>query len=681
MKEVLAAIERRKTRLAQQSFLKRLESGEATLAEGQHFAAALTFWVMGFQDALRMNRSRVRSEPFVTIVEHHLEEDSGHEQWFWRDAAQLSALRPVEWYFGGAAARVRQLTFEIVSEVFRAESDAARLAFLLALEGSGEEFFSRVVGYFQRTEVADRLAYFAQSHRTVEREHEMFEREVHETLTTVAVGPAEREECLGVVERIFSSFERMSVALEEGLQAAFGSRAPSAVASYLGGLADRGIVVLVGAAAEPFASDFGRLESASVSAAIEPRTEAEVAFAVQLANECGVKLTIRTGGNSQAGQSLPIGEVTLALGKLDHLELNPKARVARCGPSCTWREVVSASLKHDLIPPVVPLNLNLPVGGTLGSGGLGTTSHRMGIAAEHVAAVRATSGAGGALSGPEAAEAFLANQGRCAVATQIELRLEPAAQELRTFGLAYPDLADLLLDMQRLTEEGLAEHMEALLSASFLGLRPGKETFVPLRRWQPTLHLALARGRLPADLRAEEVLYEEPTNLWAYLNRHEPRFDFMRRSGAWDQAHPWMEWILPEADAAQSIEMALSSLPPFFGDGHRVFVLPARRYAPFFALPEGDRFVGFAVLPVGIAREQLPLALAAAARVDAALRSRGAKRYLSGWLGDTDTEYWRGHFGDLYEAWLEAKARHDPQGTFASRRFPAAREKATPDER
>lgn len=30
-----------------------------------------------------------------------------------------------------------------------------------------------------------------------------------------------------------------------------------------------------------------------------------------------------------------------------------------------------------------------------------------------------------------------------------------------------------------------------------------------------------------------------------HMNRYQPRFDLMRRSGAWQQAHPWLDLLLP----------------------------------------------------------------------------------------------------------------------------------------
>jgi FAD/FMN-containing dehydrogenase len=39
----------------------------------------------------------------------------------------------------------------------------------------------------------------------------------------------------------------------------------------------------------------------------------------------------------------------------------------------------------------------------------------------------------------------------------------------------------------------------------------------------------------------------------------------------------------------------------------------------------------------------------------------GGKRYLSGWV-DFTSEEWRGHFGSLWEPFVAAKRRWDPDG-------------------
>jgi hypothetical protein len=199
--------------LARHPFLQRLEKSSARAEHARQIAADLTFWIMIFQDVLRMNRARVEDPSLAEIAQHHLEEDAGHDTYFWQDVRQLSAVRDPEWYFGPEHAATREVSLDILGEVFRARSDGARLALILALEGAGAEFFSRVVAYFERAGVSDGLWYFAAAHRRIEQSHSVFD-EAAEPLDRLALSGSDLEESLGVVLRVFQNFHRLSGALE-----------------------------------------------------------------------------------------------------------------------------------------------------------------------------------------------------------------------------------------------------------------------------------------------------------------------------------------------------------------------------------------------------------------------------------------------------------------------------------
>ena len=53
--------------------------------------------------------------------------------------------------------------------------------------------------------------------------------------------------------------------------------------------------------------DFGRLTRARPLGLIRVRDERELATVIELANSLSARLTLRTGGNSQSGQSLADG--------------------------------------------------------------------------------------------------------------------------------------------------------------------------------------------------------------------------------------------------------------------------------------------------------------------------------------------------------------------------------------
>ncbi len=684
MLSVQGSIKEHQLRLSQNDFLRRLESGVASIEIGQQFAADMTFWVMTFQDILRLNRERVQRPALREIAEQHLQEDAGHEKWFWHDAKALSVLQSPEWYFGKESARVRELSLELASEVFRAEHDETRVTLILALEATGEVFFPRVVNYFERCNWGDQLKYFAQTHREVERDHEVFESKTHELLSQVTLSAEQTKEANAVVRRVFTAFEGLGSFLEKRICDKLGSQPESRVARYVRLAGAGGLELRTGALVESFASDFGGIARAAVTAVVDARSESQVVHALELANASGVEITVRGGGNSQAGQSIPSAGLVLHVAPMKQVSVDAGARMAFCEPGATWRDLTKISLEQNLLPYVQPLNLDLTIGGTLSAGGLGSSSHKYCTAAHHVAELRAVTGAGERVAGtrendPDLFNAVLANQGRCAVATRVGLRLRPCGDRVQTISFRYDELGDLLHDMSWLSEHEVPEHMEAFSSSSFLGMRRVGSTYVPRRRWAFTLQLSyecenqVSALQIGKALRAKEVLLEESGDQASYAARYDSRFQFMRASGAWGQAHPWLEWLLPRQQALELATFVLERLPPAYGEGHRLFHLPGgKEYPGFFAVPDGQSFVGLAVLPTGVAKENLPAAMEAARALDDHLSQRGAKRYLSGWLGRPDLAFWRQHYGEGFQTWQTAKERWDPKRVLQSQLFRVA---------
>src|SRR6478736_10234254 len=92
------------------------------------FAPDLTFWVMAFQDILRLNASLTQDPQLRKIVRHHMAEDAGHERWFLDDLAALQIPVPdVRWLFSRRHSPTRDAAYALLSEVHRATDDRLRL--------------------------------------------------------------------------------------------------------------------------------------------------------------------------------------------------------------------------------------------------------------------------------------------------------------------------------------------------------------------------------------------------------------------------------------------------------------------------------------------------------------------------------------------------------------------------
>ncbi len=215
MKSVQDEILRQQQRFAQQPFFRRLEQ-EGPMEHALAFVPGLTFFVMAFQDMLRINEVRVSDPALLRIARHHRLEDQGHEQWFLRDMAKLGTERDIRWLFGPEHAATRDASYALLSEVIRANDDRLRIVLLLVLEATGEVFFSRIPGYIERAGYrgAAQLEYFSRSHHETEKNHILFEREMHASLIAVELPSEIRTDALALVERSFTAMRSMVDELE-----------------------------------------------------------------------------------------------------------------------------------------------------------------------------------------------------------------------------------------------------------------------------------------------------------------------------------------------------------------------------------------------------------------------------------------------------------------------------------
>lgn len=427
------------------------------------------------------------------------------------------------------------------------------------------------------------------------------------------------------------------------------------------------------------AADFGRLVGGKALAVVHPTSTEQLCGLVQWARRHGHRLTPRGRGLSQSGQSVANDGVSVDL--LRHCAVatpDVQKRTIRCSAGATWRSVLDASLAVRLCPRVAPLNLDLTVGGTLSAGGFGSTSHRNGIAASTVSSAVVVLGTSEVVRcGPnlrrEVFDAVFGGVGRAGIISELELELEPVPDAFDTHYLLYEDLHAMLADQRALMASGRALHLESFCSASIQGLiRGASGRRQPFTYWLYGLHVTIAANdaigsELLQGLRyAKQLHVEHETDYASFASRYDVRFDGMRATGAWEQAHPWFEALLPFDEAVPVVRRALEILPPFMGDGHRVLMLAETDHPAAMAFPERGPSVIFGVFPVGIAPALRETALTALQRVNALVRDAGGKRYLSGWLFEMNSQAWQTHYGNAYPHLVEAQRACDPDGVFRS---------------
>lgn len=427
--------------------------------------------------------------------------------------------------------------------------------------------------------------------------------------------------------------------------------------------------------------DFGRIVQGRPQTVACPQTPADIVRLFHGANQQGISITPRGGGYSQSGQSINPDGITLDVSSLTAIASDAEQVV--CGAATTWRQLVDHLAPQGRLPSVMPLNLDLTIGGTLSAGGFSANSHRYGLSVCNVNALDVVTGNGDALtcSPQEHADVFavaLGGLGQCAVITSATLATRSIKPQVRLYYLLYEDLDQWLDDQQMLATAHRVDYMEGFCAASIQGLHQTPKGRRPLMHWLYGLHVGIEfdpehppeQDQVLQGLQYHRLLHVEDDAVVNYAARYDARFQAMKSSGAWQQTHPWFECLLPLDAARELIPKVLHILPPWFGDGHRVMFLAEQNIPHFFMTPSQSPTVAFALLPTGIPQDQLKPTLEVLETVHDWVIQAGGKRYLSGWLGMMTPEDWQCHYGDRYPAFQALKQQLDPNHILRSMLLP-----------
>jgi DMATS type aromatic prenyltransferase len=198
----------RQAELGRHPFIQRLAG--AAPVETEALARGLTFFVMAFQDVLRLCARLVTDERLQPLARTHASEDAGHEQWFLHDLRCLGVEASLAFVFSAAHQVPREVGYALVAEVMRASDDSQRLAVVMALEAAGHAFFAPAVVQFERRRPGAQLRYFARQHQQVEQDHELFEAGVQQLLASVALTPEALARAQATVDRAFTHMRRLA---------------------------------------------------------------------------------------------------------------------------------------------------------------------------------------------------------------------------------------------------------------------------------------------------------------------------------------------------------------------------------------------------------------------------------------------------------------------------------------
>jgi FAD/FMN-containing dehydrogenase len=169
------------------------------------------------------------------------------------------------------------------------------------------------------------------------------------------------------------------------------------------------------------------------------------------------------------------------------VSIDPAAGTAEVQGMCTYEDLVNETLRHGLIPLVVPQLRTITLGGAVAGLGIESTSFRNGLPHESVLEMDIFTGAGEVIpTSPENEHAdlfraFPNSYGSLGYATRLRIRLEPVRRYVALRHLRFHEPDKLAATIAQITDSGRwdDEQVDALDGVAFA---PG-EYYLTLARW------------------------------------------------------------------------------------------------------------------------------------------------------------------------------------------------------
>lgn len=176
---------------------------------------------------------------------------------------------------------------------------------------------------------------------------------------------------------------------------------------------------------------------------VQAESEDDVVAAARRAGAEGLRIGVRSGGHSWAGNHLRDGGLLLDLSRLDSLSIDAEAGTAEVGPGCRGDTALAQLAQHDLFFPAGHCP-GVGLGGYLLQGGYGWNGRVHGPACMSVEAVDVVTAAGELVRADESSHPDLfwaargSGPGFFGVAVRFHLRLHPRPRHLANGVHLYP---------------------------------------------------------------------------------------------------------------------------------------------------------------------------------------------------------------------------------------------------
>ncbi|GLY69260.1 FAD-binding protein [Amycolatopsis taiwanensis] len=419
------------------------------------------------------------------------------------------------------------------------------------------------------------------------------------------------------------------------------------------------------------ATDFGHIVADRPQAVLRPGSATDIGTILRFAAQRAIPVVPRGCGHTGYGQAQARDGIVIDMARLAAIGDIREDRVT-VEAGATWADVLRATLRHGLTPPVLTDYLDLTVGGTLSVGGLGGTSHRYGAQTDTVLALDAITPDGrqrgcSTTTSAELFHALLAGLGQCGVITRATLRLVPAPSRVRRYKLSYSGVR-LLTEMQRrLLHERRFDHLQGQIVWGEHGweyLLDAATYYTPPE--EPDDETTLD-GLAPDSTR----LAREDLSYWDFVDRLDDSVRELRQTGEWWHPHPWANLLIPDSATDGFLARLLGELSPAdLGAPGLLLVYPLFTEAlatPLFRAPEES--VAFLVATLGYAPPHDPESVRRLIDTNRQwyeqARELGGTVYPVGAIPFGQDDF-VDHYGPAWPALDAAKKRFDPRQILGS---------------
>lgn len=425
-----------------------------------------------------------------------------------------------------------------------------------------------------------------------------------------------------------------------------------------------GILYTDAATRNAAADDFGHLVRRYPTALLKPGSVEDVVRIVRFARSHKLKVAARGQAHSTYGQAQVEAGIVIDLSTLNTIH-SIDAEQAEVDAGVLWSQLLLASLKRQLTPPVLTDYIELSVGGTLAVGGIGGASHRYGVQVDNVLSLQVVTGLGNLetcsrTQNRDLFEVVLAGLGQCGIIVRATVRLIPAAQNARVFLLFYNELAALTRDQRLLIAQKRFDYVEGQVvpdaSGGWRYLLEAASFYTPPN--QPNNNSLLAG--LSYSQGTQQI---EDKSYFDFANRLAPTVAFLKESGAWFYPHPWLDLFVPGTAVDRFVGEIVSDLTLADTGQGPVLLYPVatdRLTLPLFRVPDEEIVFLFSILRTAPPDARAIASMLADNRTFFERnRSLGGYRYAINAIPFSQTD-WKQHFHPVWGKLVSAKRRYDP---------------------